>query len=119
MFSVLGDALSQAEGGSIRLLAVSSARRTLQAPNVPTIAESGFPGFNATSWWGLMAPAGTPQSIVDRIALEVAHATKDPKIVAQLTKFGVDALGNSPSEFAAMIAADIKLWTKAVKIAGI
>jgi len=118
MFSVLGDALSQADSGALRLLAISSVQRSLQAPNVPTIAESGFPGFSATSWWGLMAPAGTPQSIVDRIASEVAHATRDPKIVAQLTKFGVDPLGSSPTEFAAMITADIKQWTRAVKIAG-
>jgi len=119
MFALLGDALSQAESGAIRLLAVSSAQRSLQAPQVPTIAESGFPGFNATSWWGLMAPAGTPQPIVDRIAVEVGHMMKDPKIVAQLANFAIEPLGNTPAEFAAMISADVKLWAEAVKLAGL
>ena len=81
MFALFGDALSQAESGAIRLLAVSSEQRSTQALDVPTIAESGFPGFKTTSWWGLMAPAGTPKPIVDRIAAEVGKATKDPKLV--------------------------------------
>jgi tripartite-type tricarboxylate transporter receptor subunit TctC len=119
MFSVLGDALSQAQSGAIRLIAVSSAHRSPQLPDVPTIAESAAPGFDVTSWWGLMAPAGTPQPIVDRIASEVARATRDPQIVAQLERFGVDPLGNSPAEFATMITSDIKLWSSAVKIAGL
>jgi tripartite-type tricarboxylate transporter receptor subunit TctC len=119
MFPLFGDALSQAQTGAIRLIAVSSEQRSPKAPDVPTIAESGFPGFEATSWWGLMAPAGTPQPIVDRIAAEVARTTKDPKIVEQFTNFGIDPLGSSPAEFAAMISADIDLWARAVKIAGL
>jgi tripartite-type tricarboxylate transporter receptor subunit TctC len=119
MFALFGDALSQAESGAIRLLAVSSEQRSAQAPDVPTIAESGFPGFKTTSWWGLMAPAGTPKPIVDRIAAEVGKATKDPKVVEQLTIFGVDPVGNSPAQFAAMIAADTKLWAEALKVAGL
>jgi tripartite-type tricarboxylate transporter receptor subunit TctC len=86
---------------------------------VPTIAESGFSGFEATSWWGLMAPARTPQWIVDRLAAAAMHAVKEPKIVAQLTNLAVDPLGNSPAEFATMISSDIQLWAKAVKIAGL
>ena len=119
MFSGFGDALSHVESGSIRMLAVSSDQRSAQAPNVPTIAESGFPGFAATSWWGLMAPAGTPRPIVDRIAAEAGNITRDPKIAEQLTRFGVDPVGNTPSEFTAMISADIKLWAAAVKAAGL
>jgi tripartite-type tricarboxylate transporter receptor subunit TctC len=119
MFALFGDALSQVESGAIRLLAVSSEQRSAQAPDVPTIAESGFPGFKTTSWWGLMAPAGTPKPIVDRIAAEVGKATKDPKVVEQLTTFGVDPVGNSPAQFSAMIAADTKLWAEALKVAGL
>jgi len=119
MFALFGDALLQAQNGAIRLLAVSSEQRSVQAPDVPTVAESGFPGFTATSWWGLMAPAGTPKALVDRIAAEVGKATKDKKIREQLTAFGVDPLGNSPAEFSAMIASDIELWAGAVKLAGI
>jgi tripartite-type tricarboxylate transporter receptor subunit TctC len=119
MFALFGDALSQAESGAIRLLAVSSEKRSAQAPNVPTIAESGFPGFNTTSWWGLMAPAGTPTQVLEKIAAQVRKATRDPKIVEQFNTFGVDPVGNSPSEFSTMIATDIELWARAVKIAGL
>jgi tripartite-type tricarboxylate transporter receptor subunit TctC len=119
MFALFGDALTQAENGAIRLLAVSSEQRAAQAPDVPTIAESGFPGFKTTSWWGLMAPARTPRVIVDKIAAEVAKTNKDPKIVEQLTAFGVDPVGSSPAEFAAMVRADIELWAQAVKLAGL
>jgi tripartite-type tricarboxylate transporter receptor subunit TctC len=119
MFALFGDALLQAQNGAIRLVAVSSEQRSVQAPDVPTVAESGFPGFTATSWWGLMAPAGTPKAVVDRIAAEVGKATKDKKVREQLTAFGVDPLGNSPAEFSAMIASDIELWAGAVKLAGL
>jgi tripartite-type tricarboxylate transporter receptor subunit TctC len=119
MFAVFGDTLPQAESGAIRLLAVSSQKRAARAPDVPTIAESGFPGFETMSWWGLMAPANTPKPIVERIAAEIGRAIKDPKIVEQLTAFGVDPVGNSPAEFSAMISADIELWGRAVKIAGL
>ena len=119
MFSSLADALPQAAGGAIRMLAVSGSKRAAQVPDVATVGESGYPGFNVVTWNGLMAPAQTPQAIVDRIAAEVARAVKDPKFVEQLTNFGVDALGNSPSEFAALIAAELRLWAEVVKIAGV
>ena len=119
MFSIFGDALAQAESGAIRILAVSSEQRSLQSPDIPTVAESGFPGFKTISWWGLMAPAGTPNLVVNRIAGEVAKATKDPKIIKQLINFGVDPLGNSPDQFAEMVATDIQLWAEAVKLAGL
>jgi tripartite-type tricarboxylate transporter receptor subunit TctC len=118
-FALFGDALSYAESGAIRLVAVASAQRCPEAPEVPTIAESGFSGFEATSWWGLMAPARTPQWIVDRLAATATHVVKEPKIVAQLTNLAVNPLGNSPAEFATTISSDIQLWTAAVKIAGL
>jgi tripartite-type tricarboxylate transporter receptor subunit TctC len=119
MFALFGDAFAQTGSGAVRMLAVSSEQRSAEAPNVPTIAESGFPGFSTTSWWGLMAPAGTPKPILNRIAAEVRATVKDPKIVAQLTKFGVDPIGSTPDEFGAMIAADVNLWAAAVKLAGL
>jgi len=119
MFSLLGDAQSQAHDGGIRLLAVTSEQRSTQLPTIPTIAESGFPGFRTLSWWGLMAPAGTPKSIVDRIAAEAAKATQDSKIAGQLIDLGVDPLGNSPEQFAEMVSADIALWAEAVNLAGL
>ena len=118
-FATLSEAVSQAGGGAIRLLAVSSENRVPQIADVPTFAESGFPGFKVLTWNGLMAPAGVPKETTDRIAKEVARAVKDAKFAERLAAFGIDPLGNTPVEFAAMIAADIAMWSEAIKIAGV
>jgi tripartite-type tricarboxylate transporter receptor subunit TctC len=94
-------------------------KRCVSGLNVPTFIESGFPGFTIVTWNGLMAPAGTPKEIIDRIAIEIARAVKDPTVAERLDANGVDRFSNSPEEFAAMIAADIALWGEAVKIAGV
>jgi tripartite-type tricarboxylate transporter receptor subunit TctC len=86
---------------------------------VPTLNESGFPGFKTQTWNGLLAPAGTPKDVIDRIAREIMRAAKEPKFVERLASFGVDPLCNSPDEFAAMIAVDIPFWAEAVRIAGV
>jgi len=119
MFSNLSDALPHAASGAIRLLAVSTAERSPQAPNVPTVAESGFPGFNVITWNGLAAPAGTPREIVDKIAVEIGRAVKDPKFAGRLKAVGADPLGNTPDEFAAMIKADTATWADAVAVTGL
>ncbi len=113
MFSNLSDALPHLASGEIRALAVSSDRRAPQLPNVPTVAESGYPGYRAITWNGLMAPAGTPKPIIEKIAAEMARATKDANFVGRLASLGADPLGNSPQEFAALIAADLKTWAEA------
>lgn len=119
MFSNVSDALPHTAGGNIRLLAVSSDKRVTQIPDVPTISESGFPKFKTITWNGLMAPTGTPKDIIDKVAQEIARAVKDPKFAGRLAGFGTDPLGNSPEEFARMIAADVALWAEAVNIAGV
>jgi tripartite-type tricarboxylate transporter receptor subunit TctC len=119
MFSNLSDALPHLTSGAIRALAVSSNKRTPQLANVPTVAESGFPGYSAITWNGLMAPAGTPKPIIDKMAAEMARAAKDSKFAEQLASLGTDPLGNTPDEFAALIAADLKLWAEAVAVAGV
>ena len=119
MFSSLADALPHAASGSVRLLAVSGTKRAAQVPDVPTVAETGYTGYNVITWNGLMAPAQTPKAIVNRIALEVARAVKDKGFAERLTKFGVDPLGNNPAEFATLIAAELQLWAEAVSIAGV
>jgi tripartite-type tricarboxylate transporter receptor subunit TctC len=118
-FATLSEAVSQARGGAVRLLAVSSENRVPQIADVPTFAESGFPGFKVLIWNGLMAPAGVPKETIDRIAKEVSRAVKDAKFAERLAAFGIDPLGNTPVEFAAMIAADIAMWSEAIKIAGV
>jgi tripartite-type tricarboxylate transporter receptor subunit TctC len=119
MFVPLPEALAQAAGGKIRILAVSSRTRAPQAPDVPTIAESGFPGYHGISWNGMLAPAGTPKEIVDRIAAEFTRAAKDPEFVKQMDKYGADPLGLSPEAFAKFLKEDMALWAEAVKLAGV
>ncbi len=119
MFSVLGDALPHAANGTVRLLAVSSERRSPQLPNIPTVSESGFPGFKANAWNGLLAPAGTPKDIVDRLAVEVGRIVKSPKFIERLENAGIEPIASSATEFAAIISADTALWAEAVKIAGL
>ena len=119
MFSSIADAIPQAAAGSIRLLAVSSKKRAPQLPDIPTVAESGFPGFNVLTWNGLMAPAGTPKDIIDKIAAEIGHSVKDQQFAARLDQYGVDPLGNTPAEFAAMVAADTQLWAETVQSLGL
>ena len=119
MFSSIADAIPQAAAGSIRLLAVSGKERAPQLPDVPTVAASGFPGFNVLTWNGLMAPAGTPENIVGKIAAEIGHAVKDPQFAARLDEYGVDPLGNTPAEFRAMVTADTDLWAETVQSLGL
>ena len=119
MFIPVSEAYAQATNPNIRLLAVSSAKRSLMLPDVPTIAESGYAGFDAVSWTGLMAPAGTPKEIVDKLGDEMIKAVKDPKFVEQIVKAGNDPLGYGPAEFAKMIASEIPAWGEAVRSAGV
>jgi tripartite-type tricarboxylate transporter receptor subunit TctC len=120
MFIPISEALPQARAGSIRMLAVSSGTRSREAPDVPTLAEQGFPGFHMVSWTGLMAPAGTPQDIIDRIAAEFARALKDASFVENIQKAGAEpAADASPAEFSAFIAKEMALWGEAVKTAGV
>jgi tripartite-type tricarboxylate transporter receptor subunit TctC len=119
IFTNLSDALPQVAAGNIRLLGVSSEKRAAQIPDVPTVAESGYPSFKTLTWNGLMAPAATDPAIVARVADEVARAAKDPAFIERLNRLGVDPLGNTPAEFAAQIANDIAFWAEAVKVAGV
>jgi tripartite-type tricarboxylate transporter receptor subunit TctC len=119
MFANLSEVLPHEVGGNIRLIAVSSEQRSKRIPHVPTVSESGFPHFKTLTWNGLLAPAGTPRDVVDRLAREMAGAVKDAGFVERLANYGADPLGSSPEEFAAMIAADVAFWAKAVAAAGI
>ncbi len=119
MFANLSDALGQAGAGTIRLLAVSSEKRARQLPDVPTVIEQGFPTFKTSTWIGLMGPSGMPKEIVARIADDVALASKEPKYIERMTHIGVDAIGDTPEEFAATIAGDVTFWGEAVRAAGL
>jgi tripartite-type tricarboxylate transporter receptor subunit TctC len=119
MFSNLSDTLPQIAGGNIRAIAVSGDKRAPQLPDVPTVAEFGYPKYKALTWNGLVAPAGTPKEIIDKVAKIVEDATKDPAFAKKLAAYGVDPLGNTPEEFSKMIEADIATWAAALQAAGI
>jgi tripartite-type tricarboxylate transporter receptor subunit TctC len=114
-FGTRTDAVEQAQSGMIRLLAVSGDERSPQFPDVPTVAESGYPGFRSIAWNGLTAPAGTPVSAIDTLAGEVKRATQDEGFVRKLANIGADPIGDDPQHFAATIAADIPLWADVVR----
>jgi tripartite-type tricarboxylate transporter receptor subunit TctC len=119
MFVPLPEAQPQAEAGKVRMIAISDDKRSKRAPDVPTIAESGFPGYRGISWNGLMAPAKTPKDIINRIATEFQKAAKDPKFVAALDKYGVDPTSVTPQQFTEFLKHDMALWADAVKLAGV
>jgi tripartite-type tricarboxylate transporter receptor subunit TctC len=120
MFSPISEALHQSRGNLIRMLAVSSSTRSREAPEVPTLAEQGFPGFHMVSWTGLSAPANTPRPIIDRLSHELGRALKDASFAAQIQKAGGEpANDTSPAAFADFIAKEIVLWGEAVKVAGV
>jgi tripartite-type tricarboxylate transporter receptor subunit TctC len=119
MFANLSDALGQAGSGTVRLLAMSSDKRVSQAPEVPTVSESGYANFRTITSNGLVAPAGTPKEIIARVAAEVARAAKDPAFVKLLNNIGVTAIGDMPEEYAATLKEDVAQWAEAVNLAGV
>jgi tripartite-type tricarboxylate transporter receptor subunit TctC len=108
-----------AREGKLRALAVTSLRRSAVAPELPTIAESGYPGFEVTGWNGLVAPARTPPAIIRKLHLETVKMLQLPDVRARFDELGVEGIGNSPSEFAAIIKSEIPKWAKVIKDAGI
>jgi tripartite-type tricarboxylate transporter receptor subunit TctC len=105
--------------GQLRALAVTSSKRALAAPELPTIAESGYPGFEVIGWNGMFAPAQTPAAIVRALQLEIVKALAQPDLRTKLTDLGLEGIGNSPDEFAAAIKSEIPKWAKVIKDAGI
>jgi len=114
-FGNLSELAPHAAGGQIRIIGVSSLQRARQLPEVPTVAESGFPGFKTLTWNGLVAPAGTPAAIVGRIAAAVKDMVAVPENVARLQQMGVDPIGDTPAQFAETIKADLAIWSEAAR----
>jgi tripartite-type tricarboxylate transporter receptor subunit TctC len=118
-FAPIPDAISQAEGGKVRMLAITSPTRSKEVPDVPTIAESGVPNFKYSSWFGLMAPKGTPKIIVDKINADVHAVLKDPEVVKRLSTLGSLPSPNSPAEFEAIMKSDEQTYAALLKSAGV
>jgi len=105
--------------GSVKALAAATAKRAGLFPDLPTIAEAGLPGFDSGIWGGLMAPAGTPRPVIDRLARAADDALKTPEVQSVLRNAGIDPLGGTPGDFAELIQAEIEKWTKVAKAAGL
>lgn len=107
------------KSGKLKPLAVSTRQRSKVAPDIPTLDESGVPGFDATAWFGLFAPAGTPHDIVLRLSREVAQAVKDPSVSEKLLQLGAEPVSSSPEAFEAFYKAEVAKWGKVVRSANI
>lgn len=111
-FNTIPSALPYVKSGRLRAVGVSSPQRSASVPDVPTIAEMGYPGFSASGYAGLLAPAGTPPEAISRVQTEVARLLKLPAVVERFTALGLDSVGSTPVEFARFIKADMDVWTK-------
>ena len=118
MFNSIPPALPHIRSGRLKLLAVASARRSPQLPDVPTVNEAGVPGFEAITWFGLLAPAKTPQQIVARLNELTVKVVRASELKSQFEIQGYDAVGGSPEEFAAFIRAESEKYAKVVKLSG-
>ena len=106
------------KAGKLNVLGVTSPGRSPAAPEVPTIAESGLPGYRMMAWWGVLAPARTPKAIVTRLQREIARLVQAPDLRDRLAAVGIDTVGSSPEEFGAFIRQEIATWAKVVKDSG-
>jgi len=119
MFDLTPTALTQIAGGKVQAIAITSARRSSVAPNIPTMAESGVPGVEVVSWFGILAPAGTPAPIVNFLNAEIVKAMNAPDVRQLMAALGADVVTNTPQEFAAFISAERTKWAMVVREAGI
>jgi len=118
MFTVGPAGLPQINAGRLRGLAVSTAKRSAFAPDLPTVAESGLPGFDVFGWNGVLAPAGTPAPVIAKLQGEMVRALKLPDVRERIAGFGFEPVGSTPEEFGEFVKADIARWAKVVKESG-
>ena len=119
MFANMPTAIQYVRDGRLRALAVTGARRAPAAPTLPTVAESGVPGYEVTAWYGVSAPAKTPRAIVDRLHAEIVRAVNSPDLRERLTTQGADPIHLTPEQYTVFIQNEIAKWAKVIKAAGI
>jgi tripartite-type tricarboxylate transporter receptor subunit TctC len=119
MFGNLPTLLPHIRSGKVKVLAVSSLQRAEAAPDIPTIAESGLPGFEALTWFGLYAPAGTPRPVIDRLVTGVSQSLADPTAKSKLRAQGLTVVGNTPDQFRAYMKTEVVKWGKLIETAQI
>jgi tripartite-type tricarboxylate transporter receptor subunit TctC len=118
IFDSMPSAMPHVKSRKIRALAVTTAKRSPTVPDLPTIAESGVPGFDISTWYGVWAPAGTPRDIVNRISAEIAKALQQPAVRERLAALGAEPVGDTPEEFAAYCQSELAKWSRIVKESG-
>jgi tripartite-type tricarboxylate transporter receptor subunit TctC len=118
-FGNLPTVIRQARAGKLRALAVTGLKRAPAAPEVPTVAESGVPGYEVATWWGLSAPAKTPPAILARLHKETINALNSPDVRSRLEGLGAEIVGSSPQQYEAFVRNEIAKWAKVIKAAGI
>lgn len=118
MFSGMSSVMPHVKAGRLKALVVTGAKRSPAVPDVPTIAESGFPGFSATAWYGVLAPAKTPKPIVKRLHDEIVKSLAQPDVKQRLESVGFELIGGTPEQLAEHIKTEIKKWEKVVKASG-
>ena len=119
MIDALGSSGPFIKAGKLRPLGVTTAKRSASIPELPTLSESGVPGYEAMPWLGLVAPAGTPPEVVDRLYKETAKVLEEPAIKERFKGWGLDIIGNTPAEFSSFIKRDIDQWSRVIKSANI
>jgi tripartite-type tricarboxylate transporter receptor subunit TctC len=118
-FAAISTAIPHVRSGKVRALAVTSAKRSAGAPEHPTIAEAGVPGYSHSSWVGMLAPAKTPRSIITRLNAEAVKAVETREVKSVLLKDGLESTGTTPAEYAALIKEEVAKWNKVARAAGI
>ena len=118
-FATISTALPHIKSGKLRALGVTSSKRSVAAPEFPTISEAGVPGYRHTSWVGMLAPARTSQSVITKLNGEAVKVLHSPEVKALLLRDGLEAVGDSPQEFAGLIKSEVAKWMKVVRAAGI
>ena len=118
MFDNLTTAVPHVKAGRLRALAVTSERRVAALPDVPTMVESGLPGFVVTPWWGVFAPAGTPRPVVDKLNRDIVAVMKSPEVRDFFAAQGTDVIANSPEEFARYVRGEAARWGEVVRASG-
>lgn len=118
-FDNLPSSIGFVKSGKARPLAVTTAKRWPGAPDIPTVAESGVPGYEVSGWFGLLAPAGTPKEVLDKIQTAISDAVKTPEVAKQLNDLGAEPVANKPEVFAQEIKDDVEKWRKVVKATGV
>jgi tripartite-type tricarboxylate transporter receptor subunit TctC len=118
MFATIPSAIQHVRAGKLRAVAVTSLKRSAGVPEVPTVAESGYPGFDASSWFGLTGPAGMPREVAAKIAADIARVLKQPEMRERFIAQGADPVGSTPEEFGEHMRAETAKWARLVKASG-